>query len=48
VLALDNDSHGESACDDVYEVLKGAAARFVREKPKGAKDWAQALAAVSP
>jgi DNA primase len=45
VLALDNDSPGESACNAVYAALKDVAHDFAREKPRGAKDWAAALAA---
>ena len=43
VLALDNDKHGEAACAKVYAALRGVATRFVRETPRGAKDWNAAL-----
>jgi DNA primase len=43
VLALDADPAGEAACAELGAVLAGVASEFVRERPKGSKDWAAQL-----
>jgi DNA primase len=47
VLALDNDEAGDRACRDIAIALDGVAARFIRARPTGFKDWNSALCGAS-
>jgi DNA primase len=43
VLALDDDKDGDRACAEIANALNGAAARLIRARPIGFKDWGSAL-----